>query len=179
MEAMVALVTPASVAAGVPVLGGSSPALAGCMAALHPPRDILVPVDFSPGAEHALDYACTLAGKLDATIHLVNAIGAGLPELNAALTDQMIETLRTSAMAQLEQLAAARKPTVRFGKLIVQPGEARDAILDTVATVRPDLIVIGSHGRRGVSRLVLGSVAEDVVRRAPCPVLVVRAAKQD
>ena len=147
------------------------------MAAEHPPRDILVPIDFSPGSEHALDYACSLAGKLDATIHLVNAIGAGLPELNAALTDQMIETLRTGAMAQLEKLAEARKPAVRFGKLIVQPGEARDAILETVASVRPDLIVIGSHGRRGVSRFVLGSVAEEVVRRAPCPVLVVRAAK--
>lgn len=147
------------------------------MDAEHPPHDILVPIDFSPGSEHALDYACSLAGKLDATIHLVNAIGAGLPELNVALTDQMIETLRTGAMAQLEKLAEARKPVVRFGKLIVQFGEARDAILETVASVRPDLIVIGSHGRRGVSRFVLGSVAEEVVRRAPCPVLVVRTTK--
>jgi len=149
------------------------------MAAEHAPHDILVPVDFSPGAERALDYACALASKLDATVHLVNAIGAGLPELNAALTDQMIETLRAGAMAQLEKLVDARRPAVRFGKLIVQPGEARDAILDTVTSVRPDLVGIGSHGRRGVSRLVLGSVAEEVVRRAPCPVLVVRAPKQD
>lgn len=146
------------------------------MAATKPPHDILVPIDFSAGAENALDYACTLATALDATVHLVNALGAGLPELNAAITDAMIETMRRSAIAELEKLAAARTP-VRFGKVMVQDGEARDAIIETAANLRPDLIVIGSHGRRGVSRLVLGSVAEAVVRRAPCPVLVVRSPK--
>jgi len=145
------------------------------MAITNPPHDILVPVDFSAGAECALDYACTLAIKLDATVHLVNALGAGLPELSVALTDRMIETLRAGAMAELEKLASARMPAVRFGKMIVQPGEPRDAIIETATSLRPDLIVIGSHGRRGVSRLVLGSVAEEVVRRAPCPVLIVRS----
>jgi universal stress protein A len=148
------------------------------MALPNAPRDILVPIDFSAGAEHALDYACTLATKLDATVHLVHALGAGLPELSVALTDQMIETMRAASMAELEKLAEARAP-VRFGKVIVQNGEARDAILETAADLHPDLIVIGSHGRRGLSRLVLGSVAEAVVRRAACPVLVVRAPKAE
>lgn len=60
------------------------------------------------------------------------------------------------------------------GPAIVETGEARDGILKAAKEVSADLIVIGSHGRRGVKRLVLGSVAEDIVRRAPCPVLVVR-----
>jgi len=143
----------------------------------NPPHDILVPIDFSADAEAALDYACTLAIELDATVHLINALGAGLPELAVALTDHMIETLRAGSMAQLEKLAAARMPAVKIGKVFVQPGEPRDAIIEVATNLPADLIVIGSQGRRGVSRLLLGSVAEGVVRRAPCPVLVVRAGR--
>lgn len=138
------------------------------------PKTILVPIDFSTCAEHALDYACGLADKLGSTIHLVNAIGAALPELSIAVTDSMIETLRTGAMAKLDQLATRPFPTAKFGRSIIELGDARDAILKAAEAVDAELIVIGSHGRRGVSRMLLGSVAEHVLRRAPCPVLVVR-----
>ncbi len=141
------------------------------------PRNILVPIDFSTGAERALDYACELAAKTGATIHLVNGIGAALPELSVALTDQMIATLREGSRAALEKLVAAR-PNSTFGRLIVVPGDARDAILETAITLPADLIVMGTHGRRGISRLVLGSVAEYIVRHAPCPVLSVRGDKE-
>jgi universal stress protein A len=138
------------------------------------PKTILVPIDFSECADRALDYACSLAEKLGATIHLVNSLGAGLPELSAALTDSMIASLREGAASQLEKIAKERAPLAKFGRTFVTTGDARDGILDAAKQCSADLIVVGSHGRRGVKRLVLGSVAEDVVRRAPCPVLVVR-----
>lgn len=139
--------------------------------------NILVPVDFSPHSERALDYACSLAEKLGARIHLVHAIGAGTPELGAVravLTDSMIATLRESSLANLRTIANAREGIATFGKVMVEPGDARDGILEAAVACSADLIVIGSHGRRGLSRFVLGSVAEDVARRAPCPVLIVR-----
>jgi len=138
------------------------------------PTNILVPTDFSPCAEHALDYACALAPKLGAKLHIVNAIGEALPELAVALTDQMLASIRDSSTAALADLVEARRARVIFGEVRVVEGDARDAILQTAKTVHADLIVIGTHGRRGLSRFLLGSVAEDILRRAPCPVLAVR-----
>jgi nucleotide-binding universal stress UspA family protein len=141
------------------------------------PQNILVPTDFSEGADHALDYACDLAAKLGATIHVVNALGAALPELNVAMTESMIEKLLGGHHAALEKLAEPRRARAKFGTLLVRAGDARDAILATARDVGADLIVMGTHGRRGFSRLMLGSVTEGVVRRAECPVLAVRPLK--
>jgi nucleotide-binding universal stress UspA family protein len=142
------------------------------------PTNILVPVDFSACAERALDYACDLAAKLGARIHVINAIGATLPELSVALTDQMITSLRTSNAAALDKLLEPRRKTAAFGQVTVVDGDAREAILQAARAVRADLIVIGTHGRRGLTRVLLGSVAEDILRRAPCPVLAVRQETQ-
>src|SRR5258706_693973 len=138
------------------------------------PKNILVPTDFSPCAEHALDYACGLAAKLGATLHLVNALGASLPELDTALTDAAIQSLISGQQLELQRIADPLRPLVHIGKVIVKSGDARDAIVDAARELDIDLIVMGTHGRRGISRLVVGSVAGDVLRRAPCPVLVVR-----
>src|SRR5262249_30149541 len=132
------------------------------------PTNILVPIDFSPCAEHALDYACALAGKLGAKIHIVNAIATTLPELSVALTDQMIASWRSNNGALLDKLIAPRRPVASFGEAMVVDDDPRDAIIKAARAVRADLIVIGTHGRRGLSRMLLGSVAEDVLRRAPC-----------
>lgn len=142
------------------------------------PNNILVPVDFSAYSERALDYACALAEKLGAKLHLVHAIGAGLPELSAVLTDSVIAPLRESSKLELEKIAKARAAIATFGELMIEPGDARDGILAAAKRCAADLIIIGSHGRGGLSRLVLGSVAEDIVRRAPCPVLVVRVPRE-
>ena len=138
------------------------------------PKNVLVPIDFSDCAERALDYACALAAKLDARVHVVNAVGALLPELSMALSDQMLKSLRETNAAALDKLVEARKPLASFGQAIVIDGDARESILRAAEQVHADLIVIGTHGRRGLSRMLLGSVAEDVLRRAPCPVLSVR-----
>jgi nucleotide-binding universal stress UspA family protein len=144
------------------------------------PKNILVPTDFSPHAEHALDYAVELAGKLDAKVHLLNAIGVpalGVPELGVALTSTVIDGMVAENQAALDKLAAARRATGRMGETMLRTGDARDVIMQAVEEVKADLIVMGTHGRRGLSRALLGSVAESIVRHSPIPVLTIRPPK--
>jgi nucleotide-binding universal stress UspA family protein len=144
------------------------------------PKHILVPTDLSEGAEEALDYACELASKLDATIHLVNVIGIpalGLPELGIALTSTVIDSMIADNKKAIDELAARKGTQARMGQVLLKTGDARDVINQTALEVGADLIVMGTHGRRGFTRALLGSVAETVVRSAPCPVLTVRRHK--
>jgi len=141
------------------------------------PKNILVPTDLSEGAEEALDYACELAAQLGATVHLLNVIGIpamGVPELGVALTSTMIDTMLADNQRSLDVLANARRDRCAIGEVVLKTGDARDTINQTARDLGCDLIVMGTHGRRGLSRALLGSVAETVVRSAPCPVLTVR-----
>src|SRR5215210_462704 len=82
------------------------------------PKNILVPTDLSEGAEAALDYACELASKLDATIHLLNVIGIpalGLPELGVALTSTVIDSMIVDNQRALEELAARKCGHAKMG----------------------------------------------------------------
>jgi nucleotide-binding universal stress UspA family protein len=140
------------------------------------PKHILVPTDLSEGAEQALDYACELARMLGAQVHLLNVISIpalGVPELGVALTASMIDDLVVGNQNAIDQLARTRC-TAEVGQVMVRTGDARDVINQTAKELGADLIVMGTHGRRGLSRALLGSVAENVVRTAPCAVLTVR-----
>lgn len=141
------------------------------------PKNILVPIDFSQASERALDYACAVAEKLGATINLVNALGAGLPELNTTLSDAMFQEMREGHRATLAKYADPRRALCAFGELVVKDGDPRDVILEVAESLKVDLIIMGTHGRRGLARMFLGSVAEDVSRRSQCPILLVRARK--
>jgi nucleotide-binding universal stress UspA family protein len=146
---------------------------------MNMPKNILVPVDFSEYAEHALDYAIALAAKLDAKVHLLNVIGIpalGVPELGVALSAGMMDTIVKDNQAALDKLASARRTKASIGEVMLRTGDARDVIVRACEEVNADLIVMGTHGRRGVSRALLGSVAESIVRTAPCPVLTIRKA---
>ncbi|MBX3157838.1 MAG: universal stress protein [Deltaproteobacteria bacterium] len=142
------------------------------------PSNILVPTDLSERAERALDYACDLAARLDATVHLVHVIAVpatSVPELGVALASTMIDALVDDDQRALDNLADSRRSRCRIGERILTTGDARDAICETAKELGVDLIVMGTHGRRGLVRALLGSVAESVVRSAPCPVLTVCA----
>lgn len=142
------------------------------------PTNILVPTDLSERAERALDYAVDLAARLDATVHLVHVIAVpatSVPELGVALASTMIDSLVADDQKALDNLVEARKDRCRFGQRVLATGDARDAIKQTAENLGADLIVMGTHGRRGIVRALLGSVAESVVRSAPCPVLTVCA----
>lgn len=141
------------------------------------PKSILVPTDLSDGAEEALDYALELAATFGATVHLVNVIGIpalGVPELGVALTSSVIDTMIRDNQVALEKLADEKRGVAPLGEILLRTGDARDVICQTAKETHADLIVMGTHGRRGVSRALLGSVTESVVRQAPCPVLTIR-----
>lgn len=141
------------------------------------PKTILVPTDLSDGAEEALDYACELARQFGATVHLLNVIGIpalGVPELGVALTSSVIDSMVRDNQVALEKLADSKRNLAPIGQVLLRTGDARDLINQTSKELGADLIVMSTHGRRGVSRALLGSVTESVVRSAACPVLTVR-----
>jgi len=142
------------------------------------PKHILVPTDLSEGAEEALDYACELAAQFGATIHLLNVISIpalGVPELGVAMASSVIDSLIQDNKTALDALAQRKCAKATIGQQLLRTGDARDVIINAAKELGVDLIVMGTHGRRGVSRALLGSVTETVVRSAPCPVLTVRA----
>jgi nucleotide-binding universal stress UspA family protein len=142
------------------------------------PKNILVPTDLSEGAEEALDYACELAKQFGATVHLLNVISIpalGVPELGVAMAGSVIDSLIRDNQTELEALAHKKCVKASIGQLLLRTGDARDVIIASAKELGVDMIVMGTHGRRGVTRALLGSVTESIVRAAPCPVLTVRA----
>lgn len=141
------------------------------------PRHILVPIDLEDSAAQVLDYAVALAARLDARLHVLHAVPWPLlgAEIPIAVTDTAMDEVMARAQYTLEQLIAARAAQLPAGTAVLRKGDARTAILAAAKEFHADLIVMGTHGRRGVSRLMLGSVAESVARTAPCPVLLVRS----
>lgn len=141
------------------------------------PKIILVPVDFSEGSTAALDYAMGLAGKLDAKIVLLNVVGVQVlgAEYGMPISASAIELIYEANQQELDKLVKANKDKASFARPLLETGDPRSVIEGTAKKLGADLIVMGTHGRRGLRRLLIGSVAESVVRSAPCPVLLVRA----
>jgi nucleotide-binding universal stress UspA family protein len=140
-------------------------------------KHILVAHDFSDTAEGALRYALDLAEKLGAALTIVHAYEVpiyGFPE-GPALVPEMATQLEQASRAALDSVVrrAARPGLVPDSRL--RQGPAWSEINTTAKEIGADLIVLGTHGRRGVARALLGSVAEKVVRTATCPVLTVHA----
>jgi nucleotide-binding universal stress UspA family protein len=147
------------------------------------PRHILVPTDFSDCSDQALDYALDLAARVGAQVLL--CFSGTVPNYEvAALVDPgvraaaeaMLSQAQTAARGWEAELAAlcSRKQgrgVALSSKLL--SGPAAEAIVDCARDEHIDLVVIGSRSRPGVRHLLLGSVAERVLRTAPCPVLVV------
>jgi universal stress protein A len=139
------------------------------------PRKILVATDFSESAGRALDYAVDLAAKLEAELGLVHVLGItdlAVAELGAAITSAMLPSVTEDARKKLGELVAAC-PAAKI-EAVLRDGDIRWEILGAARRFDAGLIILGTHGRRGISRTLLGSVAESVVRHAQCPVLVVR-----
>jgi nucleotide-binding universal stress UspA family protein len=142
---------------------------------------ILVPTDFSETADAALAYAKTLAMRLGASLHLVHVftdpflVAAYAPEVYtpppADARDRLLADVNTRLLERLDATEAQRF----HGSRAVVTGLTAPQIVAYAAEHDMDLIVMGTHGRRGVSHLLLGSVAEHVVRTARCPVLTIRA----
>lgn len=144
---------------------------------------ILVPVAFDASTAAALDLACALARELDATVDLVHVIDvpesarADLETWAAVTTSRAyVGDYRGGAEAKLRLLADELGPSLpRPAATHVVAGDPASTIVDHARKHGHDLIVMGAHGRRGIARVFLGSVAERVTRRADCAVLTVRA----
>lgn len=146
------------------------------------PKTILVPTDLGEGAEAALEYACDLARPFGARIHLVSAItipALGVPELGVAMTGSVVDGMMTDTMQGLEALIERNKHRGTFAKPVLKSGDPVDIINETATEVGADLIVMTTHGRTGVARWLLGSVAEMVVRTSLVPVLTIHVAEKD
>jgi universal stress protein A len=139
---------------------------------------ILLPFDFSDTAERALDWAVDFQRVTGApALHLVYVISSR----PFGTSDVSLEMLlpNESEIAQLEGTmteTAHRRDATATAAVVSRTGSVGDIILDVAESHGADLIVMGSHGRTGVKRLLLGSVAEHVLRHAKCPVVTVRAA---
>lgn len=143
---------------------------------MHLPRTILVPIEIGSHAEPVLDYAVALAAKLDAKLHLLHVATPPLIgfEVSTAVTEIAMADLMAQLQQQIDLLAAARASKAPFGPTLLRVGDAASVIVQAAAELHADLIVMGTHGRRGIARLVLGSVAEQVARNSHCPVLLLR-----
>ena len=143
-------------------------------------RRILVPTDFSTTAARALDLAIELGAPARAEIVLLHAVEpthyASSPELYGPAPSRVLDFVAEQerwAKAELSK-AAKRLHGRRVGvHALVQTGSAYDVIVKTAEHLRADLIVMGTQGRTGFSHLLMGSVAEKVVRLAPCPVVTI------
>ena len=131
---------------------------------------ILVPVDGNPGAEAALPVAAELATKLGAVVVLFE-VTPGYGQGTAAVAAQ------TAASAYLEGLRA-KYGTPKW-QTVVAEGHSSSAIVEQAKKSGTDLIIMATHARAGVKRLFLGSVAEDVIRAAGIPVLVVHSNEEE
>jgi nucleotide-binding universal stress UspA family protein len=144
-------------------------------------RRILHASDFSPASRPAFRRALDLARANRARLTLVHVYSTYIPMMgegyvgSAQVYDKMIADIRTDAQRRLDRLVTqARKNGVRAKGLLLD-GIPHDRIVRAARSTRADLIVLGTHGRTGLGRLFLGSVAARVVTLAPCPVLTVRA----
>ena len=147
-------------------------------------KKILCPTDFSESAEHALDYAVTLARTLGAELVLLNVLqpitfGVGVEGIEIEESDRMLRQMEARNSEKLHSLA----DKVRLENVTVAEHVATGApfveILSKAKQIEADLIVMGTHGRTGLSHILIGSVAERVVRKAPCPVLTVKRPGQN
>jgi nucleotide-binding universal stress UspA family protein len=133
-------------------------------------QTILHPTDLSDQAEHVFDMACTLAQDYHARVVVLHVLErvAAYGEVGV-----VVETEADRA-AVLRQLHALRGPAEVLVDHRLEEGVPASVIVGVAEEMHCDLIVMGTHGRRGLSRLFLGSVAEQVVRHAQCPVLTVK-----
>lgn len=148
-------------------------------------KRILVPMDGSRTSDLGLEEAIKLAKDQRARLCLLHVVDESVLTqyvyADAATVDTLLESLLESGRKVLDKAEAkVRKQRIRSQSVLIENilGNVADVIVQQAKKWRAQLIVIGTHGRRGVSRMVMGSAAEGVVRTTPVPVLLVRAASR-
>jgi nucleotide-binding universal stress UspA family protein len=140
-------------------------------------KHILVPTDFSEYADHALDYAITLAQKLRARLtllHIIQLTPMTMGDMYGYSLEADLEAMESEAQRQMQALLNRVHQEGLESETAIVQGVPFQMIVDMAESQDIDLIVMGTHGRAGLTHALMGSVAEKVVRMAPCPVLVTR-----
>ncbi|NHX37919.1 MULTISPECIES: universal stress protein [Halolamina] len=146
--------------------------------------NILVPTDGSDTAEAAVDRAVDLAAKYDATVHALYVID--VDAVNYSLGTEQVDRIRQGHLDDMPEVKQAADEATGYvadaaesagvpAEEHVRAGQPARAIRNAIDELGADLVVMGSHGRSGISRALLGSVAEQVLRKTQIPVLVVDA----
>ena len=140
-------------------------------------RRILCPLDFSDATDPVFSYADTLASAFGSEVHLLHVLQepvAVLPESGLAIAPPAVNMpdLLDAARQGLDRYDVSAP--ARVTERVVRHGPAAEEIIAYAGEMQADLIVMGTHGRTGIVHVLLGSIAEKVVRKAPCPVLTVR-----
>lgn len=140
-------------------------------------KKILLPTDFSEGSKNALPYAAELARQYNANLYLIHIIydinqasGLHVPHVNL---DQLYSEIESVAKKELERFGLEELRGMNVQREVIR-GVPYDEIVKYAEKNQIDLIVIGTHGRKGLEKIFFGSTAEQVVRKAPCAVLTVR-----
>ncbi len=147
---------------------------------------IVVPMDFSECSRRGLKYAAALAERFGSEIVLVHAIEAPLnlpPQTLVRLDPEgppmpIMEYVREAADRRLNALLAELDLVHVKARGVIEVGDVRDVLLEHAKSLGADMIVMGTNGRKGLRHLLIGSVAEDIVRRSPVPVLTIRSPEE-
>jgi len=141
------------------------------------PKTLLVPVDFSDTSNLALDYAVDLAKALGGKVVVMHAYELpvyGFPDGALVATVEIATRIMNGAQAGLEALLEKRKDKGVEITSVLRQGVPWDEVHSVAEEVKADMIVIGTHGRGGLARALLGSVAEKIIRTSTRPVLTIR-----
>ena len=145
-------------------------------------KEILVAVDFSAGSAHALQHALEIAEKFGANLLLLHVVHdpAEAPGFYASKKagKKVLRNMAQTAEQMMEEFVSTHLKKFKKFKTHIAPGLPPSQIVKLAKKAGVDLIVVGTHGRSGLKRLMLGSVADRVIRSAPCPVLTVHEPKK-
>lgn len=137
-------------------------------------NDILVPTDGSQGAKAALEHGIAIASNWDATLHALYVV-----DMRLTRSGPLLETLHGEGREAVREVEVAGTQAGLTVVTDIVEGNPHEEILEYVSRHGIDLVVMGTNGRTGVDRALVGSVAERVVRRSPVPVLTVRDKARD
>lgn len=140
-------------------------------------KKILCPVDFFPASDAAVTYAAGLAGNYDARLHLlhvVTPIVAGTHEFTFDMTD-LIKSMEKAAAVEMNKIANLVKAAGVPFDTEIRTGDVYNEIKNAIAAQKPELVVMGTHGRRGVERWFMGSTTEKLMRHSPVPLVTISA----
>lgn len=141
---------------------------------------ILCPVDFFPASDAAVNYAVGLAANYGARVHLLHIITPLLPGAYeyALDTTEILKSLEKNAAEEMAKLAVRAKAAGVLAETETRVGDVYDEIKSAIEFHKPEIVVMGTHGRRGVERWFLGSTTEKLMRHSPVPILTISSSGQ-